>query len=270
MAVGSVSQVSSGGYSSYSAKSLQNEFMQLLTTQLALQTPFEPLDNSDLVSQLAQLSSLRELEVMNSNQQMSLLFLQSLNNAIAVSLIGKSVTVVEGDEFEYEPGKPVRLQFALENAAEVTVRIYDENNKLVKTIELGSKTSGTHTVTWDGSTDSGTEAQAGKYTYQVDAIDENGDPVNVVKYVSGLITGIRFREDGTPVLLMGEREIGYSEIIEIRLAEETETSSDSETTTESDTTSDDGSTDSNEGTLSSSIITNGLSSYRTAPVSSAY
>jgi len=71
------------------ASDLQMDYMKLLITQLQNQNPLEPLNNNEMASQLAQFSSLQQLESMNST------FAQVLalaNHSYANSLLGKKVT----------------------------------------------------------------------------------------------------------------------------------------------------------------------------------
>jgi len=71
------------------ASSMQMDYMKLLITQLQNQNPLEPLNNNEMASQLAQFSSLQQLESMNST------FAQVLdiaNHSYANSLIGKEVS----------------------------------------------------------------------------------------------------------------------------------------------------------------------------------
>jgi len=79
-----------------SASSIQMDYMKLLITQLQNQNPLEPMDNNEMASQLAQFSSLSQLETMNSS------FSDALVNAertYANSLIGKEITFLAEDEF---------------------------------------------------------------------------------------------------------------------------------------------------------------------------
>ena len=46
-----------------SANDIRSDFMKLFVTQLQNQDPMEPLDNGELATQLAQLSSLEQLEI---------------------------------------------------------------------------------------------------------------------------------------------------------------------------------------------------------------
>lgn len=67
----------------------KHDFLQLLVTQLRLQNPLNPLSDQEFSTQLAQYSSLEEMQNANKNLQ-SLLFLN------ASSLIGKKVELSDG------------------------------------------------------------------------------------------------------------------------------------------------------------------------------
>jgi flagellar basal-body rod modification protein FlgD len=64
----------------------KDAFLQLLVTQLQYQDPLSPQSNEEFVSQLAQFSSLEEMQAMTS----------SLANSQALSLVGKNVIVEVG------------------------------------------------------------------------------------------------------------------------------------------------------------------------------
>ncbi len=71
------------------ATSLKMDYMQLLMAQLKNQNPLEPMDNSQMTAQLTSLSQLDQLESMNSNFGM---VLQNSQNSYAQSLLGKNVS----------------------------------------------------------------------------------------------------------------------------------------------------------------------------------
>ncbi len=58
-----------------------------------------------------------------------------------------------------------RIDFALENAGNVNLTIYDVAGRKVRTLENGSFGAGDHHVTWNGLTDAGLPAASGRYQY---------------------------------------------------------------------------------------------------------
>lgn len=47
----------------------QNDFLRLMTTQLSAQDPFDPVDNQQMVAQMAQFSSVTGISEMNISLQ---------------------------------------------------------------------------------------------------------------------------------------------------------------------------------------------------------
>ena len=76
---------------SSSAKDLQNEFLLLLITQLKNQDPLNPMDSTNFTSQLAQFSSLEQLQNLNDGFRMMAAAQNSMQNAYLVNMIGKEV-----------------------------------------------------------------------------------------------------------------------------------------------------------------------------------
>lgn len=68
----------------------QEDFLQILLTQLTYQDPLKPLDNQEFIAQFAQFAGLDQERQTNENIQ-SLLTMQSANQALG--LLGKSVEV---------------------------------------------------------------------------------------------------------------------------------------------------------------------------------
>ena len=84
-----------------SASRIQLDYMKLLITQLQNQNPFEPIDNNEMASQLAQFSQLQQLESMSSNfAEVLAITNRSYINSLrsyANSLIGREVTFFTQD-----------------------------------------------------------------------------------------------------------------------------------------------------------------------------
>jgi len=68
-----------------------NQFIQLLLSQITNQNPLEPMDNSQMVSQLAQFQMVEKMEDLDDKMG-SLLSYQNMMNSI--NLMGKKVSIL--------------------------------------------------------------------------------------------------------------------------------------------------------------------------------
>lgn len=196
----------------------KDDFLKLLTVQLQHQDPLEPQDNTEMVAQLAQFSSLEQLENMNANLSSSLdldlILTQVLNNTAAAGLIGKSV-LANGNAVELEAGESTTVNFDLAaNAESLTVTIYDESGTLIRTIEEAGVEAGRQSIEWDGKDTRGNDVAGGTYTFKVTAADGEGNSIGVTPLVRGRVDVVKFI-NGEAVLVLDGVEVSISEIIEI-------------------------------------------------------
>jgi len=72
----------------------KDDFLKLLLTQLSNQDPTSPMQNTEFIAQMAQFSSLEQMTNMNSEFTK---LASSLSSSEAVSVIGKTVELNNGD-----------------------------------------------------------------------------------------------------------------------------------------------------------------------------
>ena len=187
----------------------KDDFFKMMIAQLQHQDPLNPLDGTDFTAQLAQFSSLEQLSNVNDQLEMLGLYQASLNNAQSISLIGKEITAI-GDVVKVE-GASVDLAYNLsESAEQVTIKIYDEGANLVDTLELGSQQEGENSVTWDCG-----GIASGNYSFDVSAIDANGDAISAYTLITGEVTGIAFKGGFYPYLSVNGQDIPLGSIISV-------------------------------------------------------
>jgi len=196
----------------------KDDFLKLLTMQLRYQDPMDPMKGTEFAAQLAQFSSVEQLSNINSNIMQSIdanyLMSQSINNALAAGFVGKDVRAA-GDTFQRSGDVATTLGYSLSSAADsVTVKIYDESGNLVKTMSVEGKDKGDNTFAWDGTDDHGQNAGDGKYKFTVEAKDNVGGTVSSTTFVTGTVSGVRFKPDGT-VFVVDGMEVKLSDILEI-------------------------------------------------------
>jgi len=194
------------------------DFLTMLVAQMTHQDPLSPMEGTDMVTQLAQFSSLEELQTMSGlldgSLQVNLLLATSINNSMATTLIGKTVRA-QADTVELAETGETSIRFLLGSAAsEVSVKIVDENGETVRTLTGANLASGANTLAWDGCDDEGHRVAAGNYTVQVTAKDSSGSSVTVTPFLEGVVTGVIYR-DGVAILLLGSREIHLGDVIAV-------------------------------------------------------
>lgn len=196
----------------------KDDFFKLLISQLKNQDPLNPQDSTQFAAQLAQFSSLEQMQNLNTNMTSSLdanyALSQSINNTMAATLIGKEVKLSGGD-FSYNGQTEIKLGYNTSAIAKnVTVKIYNEKGGLLQTITKTDQDPGDHIETWDFKDTAGNTVAAGKYKFVVEATANNGDAITPTLFKYGPITGVRFSESGTK-LLVGNSEYLLSDIMEV-------------------------------------------------------
>jgi flagellar basal-body rod modification protein FlgD len=172
------------------AKDASDRFLTLLVAQLQNQDPLNPMDNAQVTTQLAQISTVNGINQLNDTVaalSASMGITQSLQ---AASLVGRDV-VVGGSAVDLAGGKAQAGLALASDADSVTVTIADAAGNVVRTLDLGAQKAGSQMFDWDGKTDSGTSAADGHYTYTATAT-ANGKAVTfdplMVAHVEGVAT----------------------------------------------------------------------------------
>lgn len=192
----------------------QDRFMTLLVTQMKNQDPLNPLDNAQVTSQLAQLSTVTGIDKVNATLQALQGSFQSNQAVQATGMIGHGV-LVPGSTVNMVDGKAV-LGVELPEAADtVKVIIKDGSGKAIRTMELGKSEAGTVPVAWDGKDDSGVLAPNGKYTFSVSAT-ANGEKLSGVSGLSfGEVGSVSTGTQGVKLNLLGLNPVDFSEVKQI-------------------------------------------------------
>jgi flagellar basal-body rod modification protein FlgD len=194
----------------------KDDFMKLLTTQLSQQDPLSPVDNQAFVQQLSQMASVERLANISGSIEQLAMAQASNTSAQMVSYIGKSVETA-ADTVRVDAGAPEH-DFGVDledSAAEAEVVIRNEEGDIVRRIDLGSRDSGEHDITWNGLDKDGAPVADGTYSFEVVAKDDEGADVPATTYARRKVTGVTF-ENGFPRLTFaGGEEAGLGAVREV-------------------------------------------------------
>lgn len=184
-----------------SSSEVANRFLTLLVSQLQNQDPLNPLDNAQVTSQLAQLSTVNGINRLNETLSGLVASFGANQYLQAATLVGRDVLV---------PGSSIALSegaaaggFTLDSSADsVTVTITDASGQRVRQLELGSFGAGTQRFEWDGKSDAGVVLADGKYTMSVSG-SIGGKSVQLDALTSGKVTGIAPGTNGAQLQVAG-------------------------------------------------------------------
>jgi len=194
-----------------SAKSVlgKDDFLKMMIAQLKHQDPLNPMDGTAFTAQLAQFSSLEQLQNMNTQLTSYIQQQQTLGNSQAVNLIGKQV-LAKGNAVSVD-GNPVTLGYNLAgDAASGQIQIYDPNGQLVNTLGFKNQKRGLNSIVWNSPS-----SAKGTYTFAVTALDSSGKSVSASTMAQGTVTGVNFH-DGATYLNVGGQEVAFSDVVSVK------------------------------------------------------
>ena len=193
------------------AADTQDRFLKLLTTQLKNQDPLNPMDNAQLTSQLAQISTVDGIERLNATLQ------KLLSNNVdgealqAAALVGHQV-MVEGNGLTLTSSGAVGGLELSAAADQVVLTIKDANGLTMKTMDLGNLGAGAHNFAWDGKADSGAQAVNGAYSISV-AARRGSEKVEVLPLQ---LTGVMSVNRSTQGVTLDLGTLGLARMSDIR------------------------------------------------------
>ena len=126
----------------------EDRFLKLLVAQMANQDPLNPMDNAQVTSQMAQISTVNGIDKLNTTVQglnQQFVQMQALQGA---SLVGRDV-ILPGDRLTTNDAGLVQGGFELGSAADsVKIEVLNAGGHVIDSIELGAEGSGRHGFEW--------------------------------------------------------------------------------------------------------------------------
>ena len=145
----------------------QSDFLKLMTTQLNNQDPTQPTDSSQMLAQMAQLSTVSGIQDMQGSLKQLADTLLASQTTQAASLVGHEV-VAPGSKATLGANGLSGAIDLTQDTSQLALVIYDSSGQLVKQINLGAQSKGTIPFSWDGVMANGATAPSG--LYQIKAI----------------------------------------------------------------------------------------------------
>lgn len=189
----------------------QDRFLKLLVTQMKNQDPLKPLDNAEVTSQLAQISTVSGIDKLNNTLQLLNSDMSESLSMEATRMIGHNV-LVPGTSLSLEKGASVLGVELDQPADQVKVTIMDSSGIPVRHLDLDSKPEGVSAIPWDGKTDSGAIAPDGEYTFAATAV-QDGENIKIKTLSLGLVNSVTPNEKGA---LLDIEKIGAVNISDVK------------------------------------------------------
>jgi flagellar basal-body rod modification protein FlgD len=192
----------------------QADFLKLMTAQLQNQDPFAPMDNTQMVAQMASFSQLSGITEMSSTLKAISDKLGATNTSDAVSYIGKTVLTAGATAYGRTSGGIAGGVELAGNATNVTVNIQSADGRLLRTVDMGAQDAGTLSYDWDGKLADGTDAGPGPFTVSVSA--RNGaDAIAAQPLVWAPVQSVSTTSGHTVLTLPGLGEVPATQVRQI-------------------------------------------------------
>jgi len=209
----SSTSASDGNSAAQAASDAADRFLTLLVAQLQNQDPLNPMDNAQLTTQLAQISTVNGISQLNSTVAALSASMGMTQYLQAASLVGHQV-VLGGDQIDLASGSAQAGVTLSSNADSVLVTIKDANGNVVRTLDLGAQKAGTQMFGWDGKTDAGGTAPDGDYTFSVTATAA-GKAVTFDTVMNATVDAVQTTSSGPVLQLAGGTQIPLAQVIQI-------------------------------------------------------
>jgi len=184
----SATTATSGTTSASNAAAQQDRFLKLLVAQLKNQDPLNPMDNAQMTSQMAQMSTVEGVEKLNTTVTSLVDSLGTSQSIGASALIGKSV-MVPGTQLSLVKGFAYGGINLASGADSVKIHILDSSGKEIQVEELGAQKAGVLDFAWDGKVSDGTTVADGTYKFKVEAT-QGGSSVTVDPLQIGTVSAL--------------------------------------------------------------------------------
>ena len=219
MSTSSISSVSSAAaanasttQSATSAATMQDTFLKLLVAQMNNQDPMNPMDNSQITSQMAQISTVSGIQTMGQNLTSMTSQLASLQAIQGASLVGHQITA-SGNSLVMNAGKGAGAFTLATDADKVTVTVSDASSgQVLDSLNLGAVAAGQQAFNW---TPPAGSSVTGPVNFTVTA-SQGSSAVTATPMVVGTVSAVSTANGALQLLLPGQVSVAYSNVQSIQ------------------------------------------------------
>ncbi|GCL64882.1 flagellar hook assembly protein FlgD [Pseudaquabacterium pictum] len=189
------------------AKEASERFLKLLVTQLQNQDPMNPVDNAQMTSQMAQISTVSGIEKLNTTvERLNGQFVQ-MQAVQGAGLVGKDV-LIQGDRLSVVDGTPQATFEIGSPASRVKLEVLSPAGRLVDTINLATTAAGRHDVPWAAGKDL---PDVASYRFRVSAAT-GSTPIDAVSLTRDRVDAVNTGGSSLTVELERAGRVPYNQI----------------------------------------------------------
>jgi flagellar basal-body rod modification protein FlgD len=196
----------------------EDDFMKLFVTQLQYQDPMNPMESSEMASEVAQFNMVDLLYKNNAALEDMAKAENTAASIASIGLLGRRVEY-QGNEIFVDPDgpEPFYIEAPAEDAVSCKITIKDKDGRIVNRLDMDGIDAGEKKrLDWDGTDSNGDQVQEGKYKVYVEAVDSKGNEVSVKTWTTGQVMAIGNSSDGLPeISILDGPTISISDVIKI-------------------------------------------------------
>lgn len=193
----------------------KNEFMELMIAQLKNQNPLEPQNNGEFISQLAQFSSLEEMQSLSGSVDDVVSQFRSTQALQASAMVGRTVLAPSDIGVLGAAGEISGNIEVPATTSGLRVSIENQVGERVRQIDLGSQQAGVTKFNWDGKDGNGNSLPPGPYRIVAEASYPDGQQ-QLGTMVSANVDSVSLGQGGSVTLnLAGMGSIALSDVKQI-------------------------------------------------------
>lgn len=193
----------------------KNEFMELMIAQLKNQNPLEPQENGDFIAQLAQFSSLEEMQKLSQNVDNVVGEFRSTQALQASAMVGRTVLAPANFGMLDDSGEITGVVNVPASTGGLRLSIQNESGELLRRIDLGASEAGQKAFRWDGQDADGNVLPPGRYVVVAEASYPEGNE-QLDTLVSSNVDSVSLGKGGSITLnLAGMGSIALADVQQI-------------------------------------------------------
>ena len=184
----------------------EDRFLKLLVAQLSNQDPMNPMDNAQMTSQMAQISTVTGVQQVNQTIKDLSAQLAAMQMLQSSALLGRDV-LVDGANLPVRDGKAGGAIDLAADATSVKIDILSTGGKVLDTIDLGPLSAGRQRFDWDAQG----RMVNGSVSYRVTAL-QGDKTVSAAQLVRDSVVSVSTDSGTMNVQLRGIGNVAYDKL----------------------------------------------------------